>query len=471
MSIIANKQNLFRKIGELKKSVSYIQKKNKGNGYAYVSSTDVLSAVRNQMDELGLMLITEIQDKRVIPQSYKTTDHYGVTKLVTTYFTELDIKYTWVDIESGESHEIIWYGQGVDPHEKGVGKALTYAEKYFFLKQFNIPTDEADPDSYQQISNEQKQELLNLIDQYADLANLTREDVLINLRINNLDDLTVAAYFNYRQMIQNMLATSGQNLSSQQNIQSGLVVGGETLQVVPQKTTQATKITTEQAKEIHNIIKQIATYTGKSQQEIYKHLDPQIQFATQADFPKLKQTVLRWLEKSKKSKQEPIENSAKEAQVHEDTNVVDEIQEIKEEIINLSDEIATRTNREINQILKYAEVPDFDKATVEDLQKSLKKLKLFVKDTKNVATSEVKTEPEENESNEIINGIIAKKIDDISMIGEPQVRIELQDGEPIYAKSKEIIKNIDLLQEGQKIQAIVEREGLIPYIKKIQVVM
>jgi hypothetical protein len=56
----------------------------------------------------------------------------------------------WVDTESGESYTIPWYGQGVDlAGEKGVGKALTYAEKYFILKQFNIPTDKDDPDSFQ----------------------------------------------------------------------------------------------------------------------------------------------------------------------------------------------------------------------------------------------------------------------------------------------------------------------------------
>jgi hypothetical protein len=39
-----------------------------------------------------------------------------------------------------------WYGQGIDSGERGVGKAMTYAEKYFLLKFFNIPTDEDDPD-------------------------------------------------------------------------------------------------------------------------------------------------------------------------------------------------------------------------------------------------------------------------------------------------------------------------------------
>ena len=37
----------------------------------------------------------------------------------------------------------------MDDGEKGVGKALTYAEKYFMLKFFNIPTDKDDPDSFQ----------------------------------------------------------------------------------------------------------------------------------------------------------------------------------------------------------------------------------------------------------------------------------------------------------------------------------
>ncbi|MNP04955.1 ERF superfamily protein [compost metagenome] len=46
--------------------------------------------------------------------------------------------------------ECPWYSQGVDiAGEKGVGKALTYGEKYFILKFFNIPTDKDDPDTFQ----------------------------------------------------------------------------------------------------------------------------------------------------------------------------------------------------------------------------------------------------------------------------------------------------------------------------------
>jgi hypothetical protein len=58
---------------------------------------------------------------------------------------------TWVNAEQPEETiECSWYGQGVDiAGEKGVGKALTYSEKYFMLKFFNIPTDKDDPDSFQ----------------------------------------------------------------------------------------------------------------------------------------------------------------------------------------------------------------------------------------------------------------------------------------------------------------------------------
>ena len=54
----------------------------------------------------------------------------------------------WVDTESGETLSVPWYAQGVDlAGEKGVGKALTYAEKYFLLKFFHVPTKKDDPDS------------------------------------------------------------------------------------------------------------------------------------------------------------------------------------------------------------------------------------------------------------------------------------------------------------------------------------
>ena len=57
------------------------------------------------------------------------------------YFTELIMTMTWINSDNPEETiECPWYAQGVDTAgEKGVGKALTYGEKYFLLKFFNIP--------------------------------------------------------------------------------------------------------------------------------------------------------------------------------------------------------------------------------------------------------------------------------------------------------------------------------------------
>lgn len=60
----------------------------------------------------------------------------------------MTVDMCWHDCESGEELCVPWYGQGVDlAGEKGVGKALTYAEKYFLLKFFHVATKKDDPDS------------------------------------------------------------------------------------------------------------------------------------------------------------------------------------------------------------------------------------------------------------------------------------------------------------------------------------
>lgn len=104
------------------------------------------------MDEVGLLLVPSITSSKVTADIYDKQDNKGNTKRTVDYFTELEIDFTWVNTEKPEESIIChWYGQGVDTAgEKGVGKALTYAEKYFMLKFFNIPTDKDDPDSFQE---------------------------------------------------------------------------------------------------------------------------------------------------------------------------------------------------------------------------------------------------------------------------------------------------------------------------------
>lgn len=139
--------NIYQKLIEVRKEVPYIQKADKGHQYNYTGSSRVLGSLKAKMDELGLLLIPKILSKEV----HQTTEEKN-GKQVTTYFTELTMEFTWVNAEKPEEQITVpWYAQGIDTAgEKGVGKALTYAEKYFLLKQFNIATDKDDPDAFQQ---------------------------------------------------------------------------------------------------------------------------------------------------------------------------------------------------------------------------------------------------------------------------------------------------------------------------------
>ena len=136
--------NLHQKLLDIQKSVDRFVKDNVvGEGksaYRAVGSEQVLETLRPLLNDHGLLLIPSVQSANVM---------VGATSSGTArYLTELTMIMTWVDVESGETLAVPWYAQGVDlAGEKGVGKANTYAEKYFFMKFFHVPTPKDDPDT------------------------------------------------------------------------------------------------------------------------------------------------------------------------------------------------------------------------------------------------------------------------------------------------------------------------------------
>jgi hypothetical protein len=143
------KLTLLEKLFEIRRAVPYLQKKNQGQQYAYVSSSDVIESVRAKMDEMRVLLIPRVTSHAL--------ERFTTPKGSNTYVTEIDMLFTWVDIDNPKSSlEIPWYCQGIDiGGEKGPGKAYTYGEKYFLLKFFQIATDKDDPDV---VANKKKKE-------------------------------------------------------------------------------------------------------------------------------------------------------------------------------------------------------------------------------------------------------------------------------------------------------------------------
>lgn len=136
--------NLYEKILKMQQEIDSIVKDSTvGEGkqsYKAVTGEQVLNRIRPMMNEMGLLLLPSVTGARVMEG--KTSS--GTSR----YFTEVFYNLTWHDVASGEELTVPWYGQGVDlAGEKGVGKAATYSEKYYFMKALHIPTPADDPDA------------------------------------------------------------------------------------------------------------------------------------------------------------------------------------------------------------------------------------------------------------------------------------------------------------------------------------
>jgi len=139
--------SIYTKLLGIQKAVKGFSKDADGNNYKYVSGNKILAVVRPLMDEYGLILkqeVTSIDNNR---QDYKTGVGTKWEKPKAEILSKVMMRFTWVDCETGEKDENLFGANGQNDWEKGLGSALTYAERYFLLKYFHIATDEDDIDN------------------------------------------------------------------------------------------------------------------------------------------------------------------------------------------------------------------------------------------------------------------------------------------------------------------------------------
>ena len=142
--------NLYQKLVEIQKTVRGLGKDSSAQTYQYVSGAKVLDRIRPKMDELGVLLVQEIDeiDNERVDYAVKSGSKSELLSKVTMTFT-------WIDAESGEKLPVKFGANGMNNWDKGLGSALTYAERYFLLKFFHIATDEDDVDALPPRGNEE----------------------------------------------------------------------------------------------------------------------------------------------------------------------------------------------------------------------------------------------------------------------------------------------------------------------------
>lgn len=196
--------NLFQKIADVKANIDGFTKDAKSYNYSYVSGSQVLHRIRNKMIENNLLLVPKTSE-----ENYKQIDVTRFNKKagreITTseFIVEMKLTYVWINADKPEEQfEVTFYAVGQqDDVSKAHGTALTYAERYFLMKFFNIPTDEDDADAKEkqekyskpnvQKVGELKQDIFSFIDLMKERGReITEEQVKKELNITDYTKLS-----------------------------------------------------------------------------------------------------------------------------------------------------------------------------------------------------------------------------------------------------------------------------------------
>lgn len=169
------KLNLYEKLAKIRKSVGALQKNKSGYGYKYTPEDEILAKVTAGMDKYGVSLIPMIKSGSGEVTPYKYVDKKG--RDAYEVIVNADMVFRWINDENPhEFLDVDWMlvGQQSDAAQ-AMGAGLTYTNRYFLLKYFQIATVEDDPDKWRSkkqtaMEVEEQEELKTAIKEVTDLA-------------------------------------------------------------------------------------------------------------------------------------------------------------------------------------------------------------------------------------------------------------------------------------------------------------
>ena len=180
--------NIYKKMSAITAELTAVAKNlNVGIGqsaYKAVGEADVLAAVKPLEEKHGVYSYP--YSRKIVEADLVTTtsEYQGKVTEKTNRYLRIETVYRFVNIDNPDEYiDITTYGDGIDPQDKAVGKAMTYSDKYALLKAYKIITGE-DPDQFK--SEEGKTE-----------KKLTfREKVIITAKERGIDVKELARDYN-----------------------------------------------------------------------------------------------------------------------------------------------------------------------------------------------------------------------------------------------------------------------------------
>ena len=171
--------NIYKKMSAITAELTAVAKNlNVGIGkaaYKAVGEADVLAAVKPLEEKHGVYSYP--YSRKIVEADLVTTtsEYQGKVTEKTNRYLRIESVYRFVNIDNPDEYiDITTYGDGIDPQDKAVGKAMTYSDKYALLKAYKIITGE-DPDQFKSEEGKTEKKLTY------------REKVIITAREKGID--------------------------------------------------------------------------------------------------------------------------------------------------------------------------------------------------------------------------------------------------------------------------------------------
>lgn len=139
----AKPKTLVQKLCEVMAAVGYTQKTgwNEAQKYHYVTEADIAEKIRPELASRSVIIFPTL-----VKHERNRLDRIKYDKPTVSYATDIVMKWTIVDGDTGEAMECEIPGCSESPGDKGVYVAMTGSEKYLLMKLFLLPTGD-DPES------------------------------------------------------------------------------------------------------------------------------------------------------------------------------------------------------------------------------------------------------------------------------------------------------------------------------------
>lgn len=152
-------KNLYQRLNSLMADVTSVFKGTEvsmggGRGYSAVSHDDVTKLIHMPLVNNGIFVELGVISSKLSPLE-TVSEYQGRQQVKTNYLAEVTVRATFVNVDKPEERfSVDSYAYALDSSDKAVGKAMSMATKYIYLK--NLLLESTDEEEQRTFEKEHK---------------------------------------------------------------------------------------------------------------------------------------------------------------------------------------------------------------------------------------------------------------------------------------------------------------------------